>query len=263
MSESGKWAVITGATSGIGKALVFEFAAGGFNIFLTGRNEAALAEVAAACSDKYNVETDTLAADLSRLDSIDKLIRVVLSKPRHYDVLVNNAGFGIHGSFVSNDIEQDIQLLNVQLAATLRLTKALLPSMVSRRRGNILNIASVYSFAPVPFQSIYSACKAFLLSFSSSLHSELKGTGVGITVFCPGITQTEFRVRAGIREKRKNAGMTAQAAAHIAYVGTFRGKHIIIPGLLNRAFVCLSEFLPVGSVTSLVRFINRQRGHNQ
>ncbi len=258
-----KWAVITGATSGIGKALAFEFAAGGFNVFLTGRNEAALAEVAGECSRKHRVEADLLSADLSHPGSIDALIAALTSKPRRYEVLVNNAGFGIHGEFAATDIEQDIQLVNVQLAAALKLTKALLPQMVSRHSGHVLNVASVYSFAPVPFQSVYSACKAFLLSFSSSLRSELRGTGVTVTVFCPGITQTEFRSRAGIREKRKDSGMTAREAARIAYVETLRGKHIVVPGFFNRLFVFAAGLLPASSITSLIRLINRRRGQSQ
>ena len=150
--------------------------------------------------------------------------------------------------------------MNVQLTAALKLTKAVLPAMAGRRSGRILNVASVYSFAPVPYQSIYAACKAFLLSFSSSLQSELKGTGVSVTVFCPGVTQTKFRSRAGIREKRKNSGMTAAAAARIAYVETLRGRHIVVPGFINRAFVLFAKLVPAATMTSLVRFINRRRG---
>jgi len=142
----------------------------------------------------------------------------------------------------------------------LKLTRALLPAMIARRSGRILNVASVYSFSPVPFQSVYAACKAFLLSFSSALQNELQGTGVTVTVFCPGATQTEFRSRAGIGQKRTNTGMTAEAAAHIAYMETMRGKHIVVPGLINRIFVFLTQILPDTSVAGLIRFINRQRG---
>ena len=262
MKRDAKWAIITGASSGIGKALAFEFAAGGFNVFLTARNEAALAEVAAECSGRRRVETEVISADLSRVEEVDKLIAAFISKPRRYEVLVNNAGFGIHGDFASTDIERNLQLLNVQLTAALKLTKAVLPGMISRRSGRILNIASVYSFSPVPFQSVYGASKAFLLSFSSSLRNELKGTGVTVTVFCPGVTQTEFRSRAGIGQKRKDSGMTAQAAAHVAYLETLRGKYLVVPGFINRLYVFIAQLLPIRSVPSIVRFINRQRGQS-
>jgi short-subunit dehydrogenase len=261
MTAEGKWAIITGASSGIGKALAFEFAAGGFNVFLTGRNEAALADVAAECAARHRVETEIVCADLARMESVDDLV-ARLGSGRRYEVLVNNAGFGIHGGFASTDIEQNVRLLNVQLSAALKLVQAVLPSMISRRSGRILNVASVYSFSPVPFQSVYGACKAFLLSFSLSLRNELKGTGVGVTVFCPGVTQTEFRSRAGIDEKRKDSGMTAQAAAHIAYLETLRGKPVVVPGLINRLYVFFAQHLPARSVPRLVRFINRRRGQS-
>jgi short-subunit dehydrogenase len=260
MNHPGKWAIITGASSGIGRALALEFAAGGFNLLLTARNESALAEVAAQCREKYGVQTEIVAADLSCADSLGNMIYTLQSKPREYLVLVNNAGFGIHGDFASTNIEEDIKLVDLQLTAALRLTRAVLPGMIERGSGRILNVASVYSFSPVPFQSVYAACKAFLLSFSSSLQNEIKQTGVTVTAFCPGITQTEFRTRAGIGQKREQSGMTAEAAAHIAYTETLRGKHIVIPGVLNRLYVLVTRLLPVQMVPNVIRFINRQRG---
>jgi short-subunit dehydrogenase len=258
---SSKWAIITGASSGIGRALAFEFAAGGFNLLLTARNGEALAEIAAICASEHGIETEVVPADLACMDSIENLITALASKPRCYEVLVNNAGFGVHGDFASADIEQNIQLINVQLTAALRLTKAVLPSMIERHSGRILNVASVYSFSPVPLQSVYAACKAFMLSFSSSLQNELKDTGITVTVFCPGTTQTEFRSRAGIGEKRKDSGMTAQEAARVAYAETLRGTHIVVPGFLNRLFVFFAKRVPDAFVPGIVRFINRQRGH--
>jgi len=262
MTKRGGWVVITGASSGIGRALAFEFAAGGFNVFLIARNEGALTAVAAQCQNRYGVETEVFRADLSRTDSVDSLVEALTSRQREYEVLVNNAGFGVHGDFSSGDIDRNVELVNVQLTSMLRLTRAILPSMIARRRGRILNVASVYSFSPVPFQSVYAACKAFLLSFSSSLKNELDGTNVTVTVYCPGVTQTEFRERAGIGQKRKNAGMTAEQAAKIAYLETLRGKHIVVPGLINRLYVFLAQHLPPSTVSSLVRFINRQRGQS-
>jgi len=257
---SGKWAIITGASSGIGRALSFQLAAGGFDLVLIARNREAMAEVAAECSRRSGIETEVIAADLSDVEAVESITSTIAARPRLYEVLVNNAGFGIHGDFASADIEQNIQLVNVQLTAMLKLTRAVLPSMIERHSGHILNIGSVYSFSPVPFQSVYAACKAFLLSFSSALENELKGTGVSITVFCPGTTQTEFRSRAGIGQKRTDTGMTAEGAARIAFIEMMRGKHVVVPGLVNRLFVFLAQFLPDKVVPGLVRFINRQRG---
>jgi uncharacterized protein len=257
---NGKWAIITGASSGIGKALCFEFASGGFNLVLVSRNKEALTEVAVECSRRSHVETEVIAADLSDIHAIETLTSALAATSRQYEVLVNNAGFGIHGDFANGDIDQNVRLLNVQLTAALKLMRSVLPSMIARHSGHILNIGSVYSFSPVPFQSVYAACKAFLLSFSSALENELKGTGVKVTVFCPGTTQTEFRSRAGIGQKRTDTGMTAEEAAHIAYSQTMRGRHVVVPGLINRIFVLATQYLPDALVPGLVRFINRQRG---
>jgi short-subunit dehydrogenase len=258
-----KWAIITGASSGIGRALAFEFASAGFNLFLTARNESTLKEVAAECSGKHRVLTEVVAADLSCADDVQRLIHETQSKPYQYEVLVNNAGFGIHGGFASTDIDENARLVEVQLTAALRLIRAILPGMIERRNGKILNVASVYSFSPIPFQSVYAACKAFLLSFSASLQNEVEGTGVTVTVFCPGVTQTQFRSRAGIGQRRTNTGMTAEEAARIAFKETMRGTHVVVPGLVNKIFVFVMGLLPTGSASSLARYINRQRGQHQ
>jgi len=263
MNASHSWAIITGASSGIGRALAREFSAGGFNVLLTGRNEGALAKLAEECTAEFDVRTKVVPADLSRPESVAALIEAISAFPTDYEVLVNNAGFGVHGEFAVTAIEKEIEMVNVQLAAMLKLTKAVLPGMVVRRRGRILNVGSVYSYAPVPFQSVYAACKAFLQSFSASLRNELAGTGVTVTLFCPGITQTEFRSRAGIAEKSKISGMTAEAAARIGFVETLRGKSVVIPGLSNRLFVVVAKLLPSSTFTGVVRFINSLRGHQK
>src|SRR5687767_4452210 len=151
MSNNEKWAIITGASSGIGRALAFEFAAGGFNLLLTARNQTALEEVASQCRAKHGVEVDVVKADLSCPEAVEDLVRTLKESRHSFEVLVNNAGFGIHGEFASTDIEQNIALVNVQVTAALRLTMAVLPDMVAQRKGRVLTVASVYSFSPVPF----------------------------------------------------------------------------------------------------------------
>jgi hypothetical protein len=266
MSRGGKedaWVIITGASSGIGKALAGEFAAGKFNLVLTSRNEEELMKVASQCRTQHGVEAEVIPTDLSCVESVDHLIQALSSKPRRYEVLVNNAGFGIHGDFAASDLDRDVALLNLQLTTAMKLTRMVLPGMIERRSGRILNVASVYSFSPVPFQSVYAACKSFLLSFSTAIHNELDGTGVTVTVFCPGVTQTEFRSRAGIGQKRQDSGMTAEQAARIAYLATLAGKHIVIPGFLNRLYVLVARVFPVQVVPRIVRFINKHRGQAQ
>lgn len=255
-----KWVIITGASSGIGKALAFEFAKNGFNLFLAARNENALTEVSEACQRKFNIKSEVFPVDLADADSTDHLVKEISG--RKFDVLVNNAGFGIKGDFVETNIHDELKMLNVQLVALLRLTKAVLPKMVESKRGNILSVASVYSFAPAPMQSVYSASKAFILNFSSALQNEVKHANVQISVVCPGITQTEFRTRAGIVDK-KDSGMTAEKVAEISFLQMMKGRHIIIPGFQNKFFVFMARYIPSELFTSVVRWINDRRGVNQ
>src|SRR5436190_10401484 len=134
MSASRKWAIVTGASSGIGRALAREFAAGGFNVLLTGRNEAELARLAEECMAEFDVRTKAVPADLSRPEAVDALIEAISAFPTDYEVLVNNAGFGVNGDFALSDIDKEVEMINVQLAAMLKLTKAVLPGMLLRRR---------------------------------------------------------------------------------------------------------------------------------
>jgi short-subunit dehydrogenase len=251
-----KTALITGASSGIGRALALEFAAGGFDVFLTGRDLAALEKVAAECR---KVKTEVFVADLAGDDSLASLLEAIAGK--HFDVLVNNAGFGVKGSFSDTPLAEELTMLDVQLSAMLKLTKAILPKMLAQKSGRILNVASVYSFSPVPKQAVYSACKSFIFSFSSSLRAELKDSGVSVSVLCPGITQTEFRTRAGIADK-KTSGMTAEAVAKIAFEKTMSGAHLIVPGFANKVFVFLSRHLPFSLQAALITLINNKRGVN-
>jgi len=263
MATNQKWALITGASSGIGKAVASELAGKGYNLFLTSIDEQPLKHVAADFHDQYNVETQAYVCDLSRPESVDGLIRALFAPPIEIEFLVNNAGFGVGGEFLKTDLAQELNLLNVQLAAMLKLTKAVLPQMRARKKGRILNVASVYSFAPVPFQAVYSACKAFLLTFSESLREELKGTGVTVTTLCPGTTRTEFRARAGIAHRNQAAGASPEEVARIAVRQTLTGKHLVVPGFANRVFVFFTRRLPVSVVPRLVRFINSARGVNE
>jgi uncharacterized protein len=263
MATKQNWALITGASSGIGRSVAFELASQGYNLFLTSRNEQSLRQVAADCHQQHNIETRVYAADLSRPESVDGLIRALFAPSIEIEFLVNNAGFGVSGEFLKTDLAQELDLMNVQLAAMLKLTKAVLPQMRAQKKGRILNVASVYSFAPAPFQAVYSACKAFLLTFSESLREELKGTGVTVTALCPGTTRTEFRARAGIEHRNDAAGASPEAVAKIAVRQTLRGKHLVVPGFANRVFVFVMRRLPVSVVPRVVRFINSARGVNE
>ncbi len=252
-----KKAFITGASSGIGKALAVEFAKRGFDLLLTARDTNRLETLADELKDRFGINAEIFAADLSAPDDFEKLVR--WAGEYDVDVLVNNAGFGVKGDFADTDISDELKMLDVQLSAMLRLTKHAVAAMKQRNKGTILNVASVYSFSPVPQQAVYAASKAFIYSFSSSLKAELRSTGVTVSVLAPGITQTEFRTRAGIADK-KNAGMSAEAVAKIAVERALKGDLLIVPGFQNRLFVFLSRHLPIGLSIRLIEFINTRRG---
>jgi len=249
---------VTGASSGIGRALALEFAARGCDLLLIGRDSDALEAVEEKCEEDYGVKTQIFITDLADEKAVDELG----SSLKNVDILVNNAGFGVKGDFAKTNLDEELKMLDVQIAAMLKLTKAVLPGMIARKTGRILNVASVYSFSPVPKQSVYSACKAFILSFSSALREEVKDKGITVTVVCPGITQTEFRIRAGIADK-KNSGMTAEEVASIAVDAMLKGKHIVVPGAQNRLFVFLARHLPRSLMARVVKIINNRRGVNQ
>jgi hypothetical protein len=175
-------------------------------------------------------------------------------------VLVNNAGFGIHGPFVKTDLDRELALVRLQIDALLHLTKAVLPGMLHRRAGRILNVASVYSYAPVPHQAVYAACKAFMLSFAASLAAELEGTGISVTSLCPGITATAFRTRAGMREKRSWLSMDAETVAAAACEALMAGRAVVVPGRINRLYVAASRFMPHRAFARLTGRVNRRRG---
>ena len=227
---------------------------------MTARNEIALRKIADECEQKFGIKSEIFAADLADENSTNKLVEAV--SERKFDVLVNNAGFAVKGDFIETNIIDELKMLNVQLAALLKLTKAVLPEMIRQQSGNILNIASVYSFAPVPKQSVYSASKSFILNFSSALQNEIKDSGVNIAVVCPGITQTEFRTRAGITEK-KESGMTAEKVAEISFRGMLNRKQIVVPGWQNKLFVYLARHLSPAFFTKITRLINNSRGVNK
>ncbi len=251
--------MITGATSGIGKALAHCFAKDGHDIVLVARDETALTAVAAEIGARHGVGTFRIKGDLSQAETPRAITAELKRQGLHVDYLVNNAGFGVHGPFIDTDLTSELAMVNLQIGALLALTKDLVPGMVARRRGGVLNVASVYTFSPVAFQSVYGACKAFIYSFSEALASETRGSGLKISTLCPGSTATEFRKRAGVLEKRQPSA-TAEWVAAQGYAALMRGSRLSVPGLRNKIFVFFGRHLPAGGITTVLRVINKFRG---
>ena len=248
-------ALITGASSGIGYALAKRFAQEGYDLVIIARNEAALTALATECQT-HTVSVLIIAKDLTQPAAVQEIYQSLEEKQITIDVLVNNAGMGVWGAFSETAIEEETQLVELQIMAVMRLTKVFIPSMIKRQTGKILNVGSVYSYTPVPYQSVYSASKAFLLFFSDAIRNELKEYGITVTVLCPGITtQTNFRTSLATKKEKSFLTMPAEQVAQIAYQGLLRKKAIVIPGLVNKLYVNLMRFLPRAILASGVHWI--------
>ncbi|MDR3608097.1 MAG: SDR family oxidoreductase [Oligoflexia bacterium] len=260
MPENKPYALISGASSGIGYEIALNLADRGYDLLATGRDQTRLEQLRVECRARSKRQVDILVLDLGDPQGAEKLLSHWHDKLAGVEVLVNNAGFGVHGVFENTPIDREMELAHLQIDATLKLTKAVLGPMKSRRRGYILNVGSVYSFFPVPFQSVYGACKSFLRSFSEALSFETAGSGVHVCGLYPGSTLTAFRTRSGKAEK--TGGMAANAVASIGCAGLFAGRRRIVPGAINRLIVFLARWAPQSMFVGALTRINRYRGVN-
>ena len=251
-----EWALITGASGGIGYELAKVFAAEKFNLVLVARSEARLQKVAEELRAQHGIETKILVKDLSLANAPQEVFDALRDAP--ISVLVNNAGFGWWGAFAECDLQhQALEIMHVNMDSLVALTRLFVPQMLARKQGRILNVASTAAFQPGPFSNIYFATKSFVLSFSVALAEELAGTGVTVTTLCPGSTRTEFFERAGLKNSRPEWHMmNADVVARAGYRGLMRGKRVVIPGMINKLTATLANFVPTRVLTKAVRKIN-------
>jgi short-subunit dehydrogenase len=261
MPDTRPVALVTGASAGIGRELATILAREGHDLVLVARREAELTDLARELKERYGVDSRVLPADLAQANAAQQLVDG-LGEGAVIDVLVNNAGFGGHGSFAERTRDEDLRMVAVNVTALTDLTKLLLPGMVARGRGRVLNVASTAAFQPGPFMAVYYASKAYVLSLSEALAEELRGTGVTVTCLCPGVTITEFQQVAGVENIALNSGpltMTAKDVAEAAYKGMARGKRLVIPGVHNKIGVQSVRVSPRAAVLKVVRRLHR--GH--
>jgi short-subunit dehydrogenase len=256
----GDTVLITGASSGIGRALARLFAADGFGLVLAARRESTLEALAAELGSAYRVPVRFFAVDLSTHDGPDLLHADLLHAGVRIDVLVNNAGFGLQGSFVDLPLERQLQMMTLNMTTLTVLTRLLVPPMVQRRRGGVLNVGSTAGFQPGPFMAVYYATKAYVVSFSEALGDEVKDSGVMVTCLAPGPTETSFATEAGATNSRLFRGdtMTAEEVARIGYDGWKRGESLVVAGRRNRISQLLVRLLPRGYVRRVVRRLNTE-----
>lgn len=241
-----RYALITGASSGIGAEFARQLAAGGVHLALVARSEERLRVLRAELQAAYPVAVETLPADLGEECDVAKVVAFIQALPQ-LDFLVNNAGFGVVEWFAESDIEQQVSMLQVHVVAPLRLCRAALPGMLARRGGAIVNVASVSAFGPTPHSPTYSASKAALVNFSRGLQSELRGTGVRVQALCPGFTRTHFHDGAefrGFRQEKLPAFMWSGADAVVR--DSLRALHnggpvVVVPGWVNRLMVAFIQ----------------------
>ncbi|MGW6915241.1 SDR family NAD(P)-dependent oxidoreductase [Kitasatospora sp. NPDC054939] len=238
-------ALITGATAGIGAAFARKLARGGHSLVLVARDTKRLESSAAELAATYGVETEVLTADLATEEGIAAVEARLADAGRPVDLLVNNAGFGNKGAFLTVPLDDELAMLKVHIEAILRLTTAALPGMRERRRGAIVNVASVAAFLP---RGTYGASKAWVVSFTQGVLRDLGGTGVRMLALCPGFTRTEFHARAGMGTGNIPAWswLSAERVVDEAMRDLARGRSLSVPGKRYKLAVAAARLLPSG-----------------
>ena len=251
--------LITGASAGIGAALAHEFAAHGHELVLVARREQALDALADGIAAKGVARPTVLPADLGHGDAAQVIAAALERRGLEPDVVVNNAGFGLVGAADTLDRAEQLAMIDVNVRALTELSLAFIDSL-ERRRGGILNVASIAAFMPGPGMAVYYASKAYVLSFSEALHRELKPKGVRVTALCPGPVPTEFQTRAGMRDDAMPGFLTrsAEQVASDAYRGLMQGRRVVVPGAANRAVTMALRLTPHSLLLELIA--RQQRG---
>jgi len=259
-------ALITGASSGIGAELARAFARRDHDLILSARDEDRLQRLADELRDAHGREVAVLPVDLADPDGPAALQDRLDAGGHQVDVLVNNAGAGNHGRFDRIPAEADLDQLRLNALATTALAKALLPGMVTRGHGGVLNVASTAAFQPGPGMAVYYASKAYLLHLSEALSEEMRGTGVTVTALCPGPTESAFQDRAGMGgtrlERQRGVYMDAATVAEAGVRAFQRGQRVYVPGTLNRLGTRAGRLLPHAWTSRVIAWLHAREDEN-
>jgi uncharacterized protein len=255
MTYSSGWALVTGASSGLGRGFATRLAADGMSLVLVARSTGILHDFADELREEYGVEVDVVGADLADPEARAKVVAVLESRP--VDVLVNNAGFATSGDFVDEDPVRITELVSLNCVALTVLAHAAAAGMVARGRGAIVNVASTAAFQPIPTMATYAASKAFVLRLSLAMWDELRAQGVTVLALCPGATETDFwRIAGnpdGFRRRR-----TVSQVVRTCFDGLAKGSPVAIDGPLNALLAWASPFVPIRLTMVVARFIARR-----
>jgi uncharacterized protein len=247
----GKWALITGASAGIGWALAEQLAAGGANLILTARRRGRLEALAEQLSKHHGVRIEVCPADLTLPVAAEHIFRFTEKQRIAVDLLVNNAGFGTYGAFHTSDYTRQAEMVQVNVAAVVTLTHLYLRGMIERRRGDILIVASIAAFQGVPYLTTYAATKAFDLLFAEALAEEVGRYGIRVCALCPGPTATEFQQVAGEPGHFLRHAETAAKVAHVGLEALARSKSYVISGVTNYLSTHAQRLVPRHVVTRM------------
>jgi uncharacterized protein len=245
-----KWALVTGASAGIGEAFALQLAAVGVNLVLTARRRDRLEAIAARLIADYKIQVRIIVADLEQSDAPEKIFADTQAANLTIDVLVNNAGFGYYGEFGKGGSARQSAMVQVNCTAVVILTNLFLPGMMKRRRGDILLVASTASFQPVAYLATYAATKVFDRFLAEAIAEEVKKYGIHVCALCPGHTESEFDEVAGVRFEQKRRFQTADIVARRGLEGLVQGKQWVIPHLAGKLRVFAQRFIPRRMVTA-------------
>ena len=260
MSDLQPITVITGASAGIGAALARVFARNGHAVALVARREDRLRELADEIAAADCIRPLVIVADLQRGDAARLIGDALAAQGAEPQFMVNNAGFGLVGTAAALDRDEQLAMIDLNMRTLAELSLAFVGSL-ARHRGGILNVGSMAGFLPGPGMTVYYATKAFVVSFSEALHSELKSRGVRVSVLCPGPVATEFAARAGISGSMAPAilSQSAEQVAEAGYRGLMQGRRTVVPGLVNKLVILLIRIVPRGLLLALVDAWQRRR----
>lgn len=257
VQATGQTALVTGASAGIGLAFVHDLASRGYHLILTARRRARLDALAAEVATRYGVRAHVLVDDLADPAAPERLVTALSEQQLIVDILVNNAGYGVPGRYVSTTWNQQRDFLQVMVVAVSELTHRLLPAMIERRFGRIINVASLAGLLPgVAGHTLYAASKAFLITFSESLALETIQHGIHVTASCPGFTLSEFHdvtgTRAQVNKFPRFMWLDAARVARESVDAVMRGERVYVPGPVNRSLATAARVLPRRVVTALL-----------
>lgn len=251
------YTLITGASSGIGAAFARKLAARQADLILTARSEEKLMALAQELRDRFQVDAQVIVKDLTAPGAIAELWQQIETQGWEIDQLINNAGFGDVGEFASSDLQRQLTMVQLNIAAVVELTHRCLPAMQRRRSGSIINLSSIAAFQPMAYWSVYAASKAFVLNFSEALWAENQDTGVKILALCPGPTETQFFKEAGLNESgMPSAGLQMTPPEEVveeALNALEQGQSSVVTGgLPNQLIANVPRFLPRDAIAKLV-----------